>query len=119
VATNGRGSRCRKGASMFRGKMYGAVVVPVLVVALALVPFAAQAAPAGRNVRSAPLERSWNGGSLWSSAGDWLAMLRGLIVPVWEKDTPPPGQSASPNPSSSDREGTGIDPHGGPRPVVP
>lgn len=107
---------------MFRGKLYG-VVVPVLVVALALVPFAAQAAPAGRSVRSAPVERSWNGlWSGWSGAAGWLATLRGplrdLIVPVWEKDSPP-GQAGPKHPSGQHQEGTGIDPHGGPRPVVP
>jgi hypothetical protein len=107
---------------MFRGTLRR-IIVPVLVIAFALLPLAAQAAPAGRSGRSAPVERSWNEGSLWSGWNDWsgaagwLSALRGLIVPVWEKDSPPPAQVPyTPSPHS---EGTGIDPHGGPRPVVP
>jgi hypothetical protein len=107
---------------MFRGTLR-LIIVPVLIVALALLPLAAQAAPAGRSGRSAPVERSWNGESLWSgwSGAGWLAVLRGplrgLIVPGWEKDNPPSGQIPStPSPHS---EGTGIDPHGGLRLVVP
>jgi hypothetical protein len=106
---------------MFRGTLRR-IIVPALAVGLALVPLATQAAPAGRSGRSPQVERpsSGSGGwNDWSGAAGWLTILRGLIIPAREKDSPPPGQAGPDHPSSSSREGTGIDPHGGPRPVVP
>jgi hypothetical protein len=94
---------------MFRSFLRRGVILAG-VVCLSLLPLAeAQAVPAERGGSGgAAMERAWS--------ADWVEAVRGLLASLWEKDGSLEGRAVETDPPTGTGDGTGIDPHGGPRP---
>lgn len=99
---------------MFRSFLRRGVILSWMV-CLCLLPMAeAQAVPAERGGSAGVTpERSWS--------VEWTEAIRGLLAGLWAKSTPweiPSGTSRAieVEPPVDHGDGTGIDPHGGPRP---
>jgi hypothetical protein len=94
---------------MFRSFLRRGVILSG-VVCLSLLPLAeAQAVPAERGSGAAASELSWS--------VEWAEAVRGLLAGFWAKDASETSRAVvEVDPPDGRGDGTGIDPHGGPRP---
>ncbi|HYG62135.1 MAG TPA: hypothetical protein VEL74_06110 [Thermoanaerobaculia bacterium] len=94
---------------MFRSFLYRGVILSG-VVCLCLLPLAeAHAVPAERGGGvGAAVERTWS--------AEWAEAVRGLLAGLWGKDSAERDRTVEVDPPNGKGDGTGIDPHGGPRP---
>lgn len=96
---------------MFRSLLRRGVILSWMV-CLCLLPFAeARAVPAARGGSGGDaLERSWS--------AEWVEAVRGLLAGLWGKDRHPSDRNRATevDPPMGNGDGTGIDPHGVPRP---
>lgn len=99
---------------MFRSFLRRGVILAGMVCLLLLPLAEAQALPAavggsgGPGGSGAAVERTWS--------ADWAGAVRGLLAGLWEKDDSLEERIVETDPPAGSGDGTGIDPHGGPRP---
>ena len=95
---------------MFRSSLRRGVILAGMV-CLCLLPLAeAQALPATRGESGgAAIERAWS--------GEWVEAVRGILAGLWGKNLPSEtSRAVEVDPPMGNGDGTGIDPHGVPRP---